>query len=65
MKTNALYYGKIINYHLKRKSIKKCNRVLLTNDWLESINCYINGSLGYLDSQPNMFESFVNGIPVS
>lgn len=63
MKTNALYYGKIINYHLKRKAIKKCNRVLLTNDWLESINCYINGSLGYLDSQPNMFESFVNGIP--
>ena len=27
IKTNALYYGKIINYHLKRKAIKKCNRV--------------------------------------
>jgi hypothetical protein len=63
IKTNALYYGKIINYHLKRKAIKKCNRVLLTSDWLESINCYINGSLGHSDSQSNMLESFVNGIP--
>lgn len=62
IRTNALYVGKIINYHLKRKCVKKCSRVLLTSDWLGIINLHVNCNLGDETSKTNMIESFVNGV---
>lgn len=65
IKTNALYHGKINNYHLKRKFTKKCSRVVLTSDWLGAMSCYVdNYSVNDKNSKVSiLINAFVNAIP--